>query len=233
MLSDGGNGKDAFGLIGKMCGIDFLGVERGLPLRKSPGTARGMAPFHNPPVAVRSVNLVLPLNCPRTGASAPQSGLASVRISDSVCSLVDEGGKAIRRLLATKYEPQSFATLQTEHPNQIRITFGAFYRWSKTGNFRKVLYSLSAKAGKSYTAIIDSTTFKVHKTAYSMHCDNEPRQIGRRAGGLTTKIHLIPNTEKMPLDFSLTGGKVNDTKESKALLFKNYFQIRALLGDKA
>ena len=52
-------------------------------------------------------------------------------------------------------------------------------------------------------------------------------------GGLTTKIHLIANIEKMPLDFTLTGGQVNDAKEGYFLIKRNDFRMKYLLADKA
>ncbi len=80
--------------------------------------------------------------------------------------------------------------------------------------------------------MIDSTIVKVHRTASSMRTDGLPREIGRSVGGLTTKIHLLANIEKIPLDFSLTGGQVNDSKEGKKLIGKNYSRFTTLLADK-
>lgn len=108
-----------------------------------------------------------------------------------------------------------------------------FARWSKDGLFRKIFHFLAAKAGKSNVAMIDSTVVKAHRTAASMKCDDEPRQIGRSVGGLTTKIHMIANIEKMPLDFSLTPGQVNDAKEGLELIQRNHFRMKCILGDKA
>ena len=108
-----------------------------------------------------------------------------------------------------------------------------FARWSKSGAFRDVFTSLAAKAGKSNIAMIDSTTIKAHRTAASMRCDGEHRQVGRSVGGLTTKIHMIANIEKMPLDFCLTGGQVNDAKEGYEIIKRNQFRMKYLLADKA
>lgn len=108
-----------------------------------------------------------------------------------------------------------------------------FSRWSKNGIFRKVFQSLASMAGKSNTAMIDSTTVNAHRTASSLASDGNPRKIGRSAGGLTTKIHLIANIEKIPLDFSLTEGQVNDAKEGENLVRKNSWRMKSLLADKA
>lgn len=81
--------------------------------------------------------------------------------------------------------------------------------------------------------MLDSTTIKAHRTSASLAFDGSPRQFGRSAGGLTTKIHLLATIEKMPLDFSLTGGQVNDGKEGTVLIQRNSFKIKTLLADKA
>lgn len=108
-----------------------------------------------------------------------------------------------------------------------------FARWSIDGVFRKVFKSLAEKAKKSTPVMIDSTTVKAHRTASSMCSDGLDREIGRSAGGLTTKIHLIANLDKIPLDFSLSAGQVHDAKEGEKLIKKNLFRIKTLLADKA
>lgn len=80
--------------------------------------------------------------------------------------------------------------------------------------------------------MIDSTIVKAHRTASSMRIDRLPREIGRSVGGLTTKIHLMANTEQIPLDFSLTGGQVNDSKEGEEIIKKNCPRFKILLTDK-
>lgn len=108
-----------------------------------------------------------------------------------------------------------------------------FNRWSANKFFRHTFDWLASKAGKRNIASVDSTVVKVHRTAASLGADNRPREIGRSAGGLTTKIHLIANIEKIPLDFSLTGGQVNDAKEGERIIKRNSFRLKCLLGDKA
>ena len=108
-----------------------------------------------------------------------------------------------------------------------------FARWSKLGIFRVLFHFLVSKLKKHVVSMIDSTTVKAHRTAASLATDGQPREIGRSVGGLTTKIHLLATIEKMPVDFSLTGGQVNDAKEGLSLISKNICRIKALLGDKA
>lgn len=46
----------------------------------------------------------------------------------SVSRLVDKAGRAISRLLEAKYNPQAFASLQKEKPDQLKNDLGVFYR---------------------------------------------------------------------------------------------------------
>lgn len=80
--------------------------------------------------------------------------------------------------------------------------------------------------------MIDSTIVKAHRMASSMLTDKLPREIGRSVGSLTTKIHLMATIEQIPLDFSLTGGQVNDSKEGEEIIKKNCPRFEALLADK-
>ena len=66
-----------------------------------------------------------------------------------------------------------------------------------------------------------------------MRNDDGPREIGRSAGGLTTKIHLLANIERIPLDFSLSPGQASDVMEGEKLISKNWSKFKTLLADKA
>lgn len=108
-----------------------------------------------------------------------------------------------------------------------------FARWSKAGIFRKIFSALSIECGNDNTAMIDSTFSKDHRTACSLKSDGQERYIGKTKGGKTTKIHLLANTDAQPLDFSLTGGQVNDSREGNHLIEKNIDRINTLIADKA
>lgn len=108
-----------------------------------------------------------------------------------------------------------------------------FSRWSANGSFRKFFFSIATKAPKKSKAMLDSTTAKVHRTAASMAWDGKPREIGRSAGGLTTKIHLLATTDKIPLDFTLTVGQAADAPEGEKLIENNVSSFKYLLADKA
>lgn len=108
-----------------------------------------------------------------------------------------------------------------------------FTRWSANEAFRKFFFSIAAKAPKKSRAMIDSTAVKAHRTAASMAWDGKPREIGRSAGGLTTKIHLLATTDKIPLDFSLTEGQAGDAPEGEKLIKARIKGFKYLLADKA
>lgn len=81
--------------------------------------------------------------------------------------------------------------------------------------------------------MIDSTFSKAHRIACSLKADGKPREIGKSKGGYTTKIHMLANIEGKPLDFALTGGEVNDSKEGSRLIAANLGVMKGLLADKA
>lgn len=81
-----------------------------------------------------------------------------------------------------------------------------FSRWRKAGIFRKIFSVFTMKFGKRNITMIDSTFSKAHRTACSLKSDGNPRKIDKSKGGFTTKIHMLANIERKPLDFELTGG---------------------------
>ena len=92
---------------------------------------------------------------------------------------------------------------------------------------------LVAKVGKRNIAMIDSTIVKAHRPAASMKKDKEDRKIGRSVGVLTTKIHLLANIDKKPLDLILTGSEASDAKEGVEIIENNLRILEKLLADKA
>lgn len=79
--------------------------------------------------------------------------------------------------------------------------------------------------------MIDSTFSKAHRTATSMACSDDDRNIGRSRGGITTKIHLLCNEYGLPIDFMVTGGEVHDVKLAPDLIARN--KMAGLIADKA
>lgn len=92
---------------------------------------------------------------------------------------------------------------------------------------------LNSRTGKSNMVMLDSTYIKTHRTAASLKADQFPRELGRSRGGLTTKIHLLCNNERRPLDFMITPGQTNDIRVAPVIVTRNYFRIKHLIADKA
>lgn len=81
--------------------------------------------------------------------------------------------------------------------------------------------------------MVDSTTIKALRTSASLASDGRPRELGRSAGGLTSKIHLIANIQQKPIDFILSPGQSSDAKVGAELIENNLGRIKRLLADKA
>ena len=106
-----------------------------------------------------------------------------------------------------------------------------FIRWSKAGVIQKIFDAFAHKLPKRCKAMIDSTFSKAQRSASSMRSDGNDRQLGRSRGGITTKIHLLCNSDGKPMDFCLTPGNVSDIKTAPILTDRN--TMRELIADKA
>lgn len=111
--------------------------------------------------------------------------------------------------------------------------YARFRRWSKKGVFHRIFQVLGMKLKKRNIAMLDSTHTKAHRTASSLRYDGHPRLIGRSRGGITTKIHLLCNSERQPLDFSITEGQHSDIKAAPELIASNANRMKFFVADKA
>lgn len=109
--------------------------------------------------------------------------------------------------------------------------YSRFNRWSKAGIIQKMFDAFAHKLPKRCNAMIDSTFSKAQRTASSMRSDGNNRQLGRSRGGITTKIHLLCNSDGKPMDFCLTPGQVSDIKTAPILTDRN--KMQCLIADKA
>ncbi len=109
--------------------------------------------------------------------------------------------------------------------------YSRFIRWSRTGIIQKIFYFFAHKLPKRCKAMIDSTFSKAQRCASSMRSDKNNRHLGRSRGGITTKIHLLCNSEGYPMDFCLTAGHVSDIKTAPILTDRN--KMKCLIADKA
>lgn len=109
--------------------------------------------------------------------------------------------------------------------------YSRFRRWSKAGIIDNIYYAFAHRLPRRCIAMIDSTFSKAQRCAASMRADNENRQLGRSRGGITTKIHLLCNSDGLPMDFCITGGHVADIKAAPELTDRN--KMKCLIADRA
>ena len=112
-----------------------------------------------------------------------------------------------------------------------RVVHTRFSRWSTTGVWEKVFQVLSEDADNEY-AMIDSTIVRAHQhSAGAKKSSAEQEDIGRSAGGLSTKIHTMVDSLGNPTRFFLSQGQASDLQGADVLLPQ--VQADAVLADQA
>lgn len=129
----------------------------------------------------------------------------------------------IRHALAWRHLPEFYGKWTT--------VYSRFRRWSKLGIFEKIFKFFSNKLKRRWIGMLDTTYAKAHRTASSMSAGEEPRLLGRSCGGITTKIHLVCDSEGLPRDVMITGGQVHDAKVAPEIIERN--DMTCLIADKA
>lgn len=109
--------------------------------------------------------------------------------------------------------------------------YSRFIRWSRAGIIENMFYFFAHKLPKRCRAMIDLTFSSAQRSASSMPSNGNNRELGRSRGGITTKIHLLCNSDGKPMDFYLTAGQVSDIKTAPILTDRN--KMKCLIGDKA
>ena len=102
-------------------------------------------------------------------------------------------------------------------------TFGswsAIYRrfnlWSKKGVMIQIFNTIKKSADHEWE-FIDGSIVKAHQ--HSMGASSHCREaIGKSRGGNTTKIHMAVDSYGLPIEFTLTGGEVHDSKAAPDLI---------------
>jgi transposase len=116
-------------------------------------------------------------------------------------------------------------------PERYRVVHTRFSRWSKTGVCEKVFKVLSEDADNEY-AMLDSTIVRAHQhSAGAKESSAEQEDIGRSAGGLSTKIHTVVDSLGNPTQLSLSTGQASDLQGADVLLPQ--VEAGAVLADKA
>lgn len=88
-----------------------------------------------------------------------------------------------------------------EQFGDFRVRHTRFSRWSKKGVRDRIFKVLSEDADNEY-AMIDATIVRAHQhSAGAKHSTPLQEDIGLRAGGLSTKIHLVVDADSNPTGF--------------------------------
>lgn len=98
--------------------------------------------------------------------------------------------------------------------------WSAIYRrfnlWSKKGIMIELFHSLKKLTDIEWE-FIDASIVKAHQ--HSMGASSgQNESIGKSRGGNTTKIHLAVDSYGLPIEFTLTGGEVHDSKAASDLI---------------
>src|SRR5713101_5257531 len=109
-------------------------------------------------------------------------------------------------------------------------THTRFSRWAESGVWQNLFKALADDPDNEY-AMIDATIVRAHQhSAGARKKGGATKPSAARAGGLTTKIHVIVDALGNPLALSLTGGNAHDITQAEPLAAQ--VEPEALLGDK-
>jgi transposase len=86
--------------------------------------------------------------------------------------------------------------------------YNRFVRWRRAGIWRRLMDALAA-AHDAAVQMIDTTIVRVRNKAQSM---------GRSRGGMTSKIHVVVDTNGLPVRLGLTAGEAHDNRLAFKLL---------------
>ena len=93
-----------------------------------------------------------------------------------------------------------------------------FNAWSKQEKLMGIFKSLCIDPDMEWQ-FIDGSIVKAHQHS-SGAVKAEPTAIGKSVAGNTTKIHLAVDSGGLPIEFTITGGQVHDSKEAPELVAK-------------
>lgn len=94
--------------------------------------------------------------------------------------------------------------------------FKRFNDWSRLGKLNNIFRKLASEPDHEWH-FVDGSIVKAHQHS-SGAAFGEETAIGKSVAGNSTKIHLAVDAYGLPIDFTLTGGEVHDSKEAPKLL---------------
>jgi transposase len=94
--------------------------------------------------------------------------------------------------------------------------YNRFVRWRRAGVWDQIMNALAA-AHDAAVQMIDTSVVRVHQHG-SCITENKEQHMGRSRGGLTSKIHVVVDTNGLPVHLGLTSGEAHDNRLCSILL---------------
>jgi transposase len=83
--------------------------------------------------------------------------------------------------------------------------YNRFVRWRRAGVWGRIMDALAA-AHDASVQMIDTSIVRVHQHGACI-IRNRKQSMGRSRGGLTSKIHALVDTNRLPVRLALTAGE--------------------------
>ncbi|TKT67199.1 IS5 family transposase [Rhizobiaceae bacterium LC148] len=96
------------------------------------------------------------------------------------------------------------------------IAYNGYNRWAKAGVWLRVFEALASASPQSMQ-LIDSSIIRAHQHAAGGK-KGARHAIGRSRGGLTSKIHVVVDENRLPVRVALTSGQASDKAAAPGLL---------------
>ncbi|WP_371798199.1 IS5 family transposase [Streptomyces sp. NBC_01707] len=117
--------------------------------------------------------------------------------------------------------PEKLGSFKTAHKRLIR--------WAVDGTWERILAAVLAVADAGdevgWTASVDSTVCRAHQHAAGARkkgrltgTEPEDHALGRSRGGLSTKVHLVSDSQARPLAIHVTAGQAGDAPAFEAVM---------------
>ncbi len=94
--------------------------------------------------------------------------------------------------------------------------YNRFVRWRRAGIWTSIMDALAA-AHDAAVQMIDTSMVRVHQHAACI-ADSASQSVGRSRGGLTSKLHVVVDTNGLPVRLGITPGEAHDNRLCSTLL---------------
>jgi transposase len=94
--------------------------------------------------------------------------------------------------------------------------YNRFVRWRRAGVWSRIMEALAA-AHDAAVHMVDTSIVRAHQHGACV-ARNRAQSMGRSRGGLTSKIHVVVDTNGLPIRLALTAGEAHDNRLAGKLL---------------